>query len=140
MREIDVQRALSSYHKLIELEKKYLQQYEYFQTKLVGKVSSSMIVRSECNTNNEQQKLGWIDKKCKVEKKLKDTQDELITVRDFLQFLPTKYEEPIVPRQLIKDMYIDFKPKDKIEVEYGYSIRTVYNHINKSIEEFVNAN
>lgn len=140
MREIDVQKALSNYHKLLELQSKYITQYEYLQTKLVGKVSSSVITKPENNESNEQRKLGWIEKKCKVEKDLRDTQDDLQTVKDFLNFLPKEYEEPIVPRQLIKDMYIDLKSKYQIEEQYGYTIRTIYNHINKSIEEFVNAN
>lgn len=140
MREIDVQRALQNYHKLVDEEKKLLEKIEYLQTKLVGKVSSSVITRPETNESNEQRKLGWIERKSEIEKDLDRVQYELNLVKQFLQFLPKEYEEPIVSKQLIRDMYIEPKNKDYIEEHYYFTLRTVYNHINKSIEEFINAN
>lgn len=130
MTELDIKIGLQNYSMLKNKIKQVKEKIEYIESKQF-KVGGSIVKIPENPTNNEQYKLGLIEKKFQYKKDLEMYNYYIDIVDSFLNAL----QEPL--KSLIKDKFINHKSITLLERKYSYSSRQIYRIIDKSILKYI---
>lgn len=130
MTEHDVKLALQNYHKFkksIQTTLNKIEMIEVQQTKTGG----SIIRMPDGSTNNEQRKLGLIERKTKLENDIEVYTYYIRLAEDFMGAL----KEPF--RSLVRNKYVDKIKTDKLVEVYHYSRNGIMKVIDRLIERYI---
>ena len=130
MTEFDVKNALKNYHKLKNSIQRTLEKIEYIEVQQT-KVGGSIIKMPENSVQNDQRKLGLIERKSRLEKDLEMYRYYISIADEFIRLLQEPY------KSLIRNKYIDRIENSKLSEVYHYSRQNIDKTINKLIERYI---
>lgn len=102
-----------------------------YELENVKGIKYEKVMSGGSSNNNEQKRLGLIDKKSLLSWEITSLQSKLRMVNCFVWSI----KDPV--KSLIQDRYFEKKKLNELELKYGWSSTTIWRKINREIENFI---
>lgn len=130
MTELDIKHALRNYHKIRTHYQSIVNKIEAIEVQQT-KTGGSVVKMPDGHTDNEQRKLGLIERKSKLQRELDIYEYYMSLSTDFINALREPY------RSMVRNKYIDKITNDKLVEVYHYSRQSMDKIIKKLIERYI---